>query len=278
MIRSEGLDRLLICAHNGVVKCDIRRTALAAGAVLILLAPAQAQRAGIITAQPGDVVRIDGSATVLGKTWQDLIGVDLETKPGTYRASPDVVLQILPKQFPVRRLHVAPDFVTPPPEALARIAEDNKKTSVIWDRITARKWTGAFLLPVSGGQPTSNFGTRSYFNGQRRSPHAGVDFLSQTGTPIRAANHGTVVLAEPLYFTGNTVIIDYGDGLYSLYAHLSEFKSHQGDTVAPETVVGLVGATGRVTGPHLHWAVRLQGARVDPLSLVAATESTTARP
>jgi murein DD-endopeptidase MepM/ murein hydrolase activator NlpD len=80
-----------------------------------------------------------------------------------------------------------------------------------------------------------------------------------------------VVLAAPLYFTGNTLIIDYGGGLYSMYAHLSEFRAHENDTVMPDTVVGLVGATGRVTGAHLHWGVRLQGAQVDPLSLVAAT-------
>ena len=129
---------------------------------------------------------------------------------------------------------------------------------------------GAFLLPVAE-PPTSSFGTRSVFNGQPRSPHTGTDFLSPSGTPIHAANHGVVALAEPLYFTGNTVIIDYGDGLYSLFAHMSEIRARVGDILEPETVVGLVGATGRVTGPHLHWGVRLQGANVDPLSLVAAT-------
>jgi murein DD-endopeptidase MepM/ murein hydrolase activator NlpD len=243
--------------------------------VVLLWTHAQAQHSTVITAQPGEVVRIDGEATVLGRTWKDLIGIDLGTKPGTYRISPTTILKVLPKQFPVRRLKVSPDFVTPPPEALPQIAADNRKTSAIWGRMTTRKWSGAFLLPVEG-QPTSNFGTRSFFNGQPRSPHTGVDFVSATGTAVRAANRGVVVLAEPLYFTGNTVIIDYGDGLYSLYAHLSELRAHEGETVAPETVVGLVGATGRVTGPHLHWAVRLQGAHVDPLSLVAATAATAA--
>jgi murein DD-endopeptidase MepM/ murein hydrolase activator NlpD len=96
--------------------------------------------------------------------------------------------------------------------------------------------------------------------------------MAGRGVPVRAANTGVVALAEPLYFTGNTVIIDYGSGLYSLFAHLSEFKVKSGDVVSPDTVVGLVGDTGRVTGAHLHWSVRLQGARVDPLSLVAATK------
>ena len=137
-------------------------------------------------------------------------------------------------------------------------------------RVSARKWTDAFVLPVDG-KPTSNFGTRSYYNGQQRAPHAGVDFVGEPGTPIRAANHGEVVVAAPMYFTGNTVVVDYGDRLFSVFAHLSELHVKAGDTVEPTTIVGLVGATGRVTGPHLHWSVRLNGARVDPLSLVAAT-------
>jgi murein DD-endopeptidase MepM/ murein hydrolase activator NlpD len=180
-------------------------------------------------------------------------------------------LPVLPKEFPVRRLRVAPAFVEPPAEELDRITRELKTTEGIFHTTTARKWNGPFLLPVDS-VPTSNFGSRTFFNGRRRSPHAGVDFMAGRGVPVRAANTGRVALAAPLYFTGNTVIIDYGSGLYSLFAHLSEFKVKSGDTVSPETVVGLVGDTGRVTGPHLHWSVRLQGARVDPLSLVAATK------
>jgi murein DD-endopeptidase MepM/ murein hydrolase activator NlpD len=253
----------------------LRQFVLLASAALAVAAPAARQTSTVITAHPGDVIHINGEATVLGKTWKDLIGVDLATRPGTYPLSRLVTLRILPKQFPVRRLQVPADFVTPPPGAMAQIADDNRKTAAIWARMTPRRWRGAFLLPVDG-QPTSNFGTRSYFNGVRRSPHAGVDFLSAAGTPIRAGNYGVVVMAQPLYFTGNTIIIDYGDGLYSLYAHLSEFTSREGDTVRPETVVGLVGATGRVTGPHLHWAVRFQNAHVDPISLIAASAAVSA--
>lgn len=235
---------------------------------------------------PGDVVRLDVaevdsfSATVLGKHVTDgLIGIDLDTKPGSYSVRIDTrdgrtvtrLLRVLPKEFPVRRLRVAPGFVEPPAEEIDRITRELKTTEGIFHTTTERKWRGAFLLPVDG-VPTSNFGSRTYFNGLRRSPHAGVDFMAGRGVPIRAANAGVVALAAPLYFTGNTVIIDYGSGLYSLFAHLSEFRVNTGDAVLAETVVGLVGDTGRVTGPHLHWSVRLQGARVDPLSLVAATK------
>jgi len=121
---------------------------------------------------------------------------------------------------------------------------------------------------VSGG-----FGTRSVFNGQPRSPHSGVDFGSKAGTPVVAPAGGVVTLAEPLFFTGSTVVIDHGLGLYSLLAHLSTFAVKEGERVRRGQVVGFAGATGRVTGPHLHWSVRLNGARVDPLSLIALTNA-----
>jgi murein DD-endopeptidase MepM/ murein hydrolase activator NlpD len=251
------------------------------------------------TPHPGDVVRIeiDGAsdseritATVLGqdlsfhfdpgqRKHQALVGIDLDTKPDSYRlrihhnGTPEAAtstLHILPKQFAVRRLSVPGSFVEPPPEALEQIKRDSTILADAYARISARKWATAFVLPVDG-KPTSNFGTRSYYNGQRRAPHAGVDFVGKTGTPIRAANRGEIVVAAPMYFTGNTVVVDYGERLFSVFAHLSEIHVKAGDIVEPTTIVGLVGATGRVTGPHLHWSVRLNGARVDPLSLVAAT-------
>ncbi len=251
------------------------------------------------TLHPGDVARVDVegangneriTATALGQDlafhyderqqrWHALVGIDLDTKPGAHRlriqrngtADPATrTLRILTKEFRVRRLSVPANFVEPPPDALEQIARDSRMLAAAYARVSARKWTGAFVLPVDG-EPTSNFGTRSYYNGQPRAPHAGVDFVGKPGTPIRAANHGEVVVAAPMYFTGNTVLVDYGDRLLSVFAHLSELHVKAGDMVEPTTIVGLVGATGRVTGPHLHWSVRLNGARVDPLSLVAAT-------
>ena len=251
------------------------------------------------TIRPGDVVRITienagagehVSAHVLGQDvtleydardqkWRGLLGVDLDTRPGSYSiviqhsptSSPAThTLHIVPRQFPIRRLKVAPEFVDPPPETLEQIARDSKALAEAYARVSPRRWSGAFGLPVTG-KPSSNFGTRSYYNGERRAPHAGVDFSSGTGTPVRAANHGTIALAAPLYFTGNTVIVDHGSRLFSVFAHLSEFGVKPGDVVEPQTIVGLVGSTGRVTGPHLHWSVRLNGARVDPLSLIAVT-------
>lgn len=270
----------------------------------VVIARPQEQRPLPVTVSPasiapGDVVRIDVNgaageritATVLAQTltfafdeargvWRALAGIDLDSKPGTYplrmsRNGAEISaprIQIVPKQFTVRRLRVPAGFVTPPPEARKQIALDSKLLAAAYARDTPQRWTGAFIKPVNG-TPTSNFGTRSYYNGGRRAPHAGVDFMSGTGTPIRASNHGTIALAAPLYFTGNTVIVDHGARLFSVFAHLSALHVKLGDVATPETIVGLVGATGRVTGPHLHWSVRLNGARVDPLSLVAVTQN-----
>jgi murein DD-endopeptidase MepM/ murein hydrolase activator NlpD len=128
------------------------------------------------------------------------------------------------------------------------------------------------------GAANSRFGTRSVFNGEARAPHAGADFSAALGQPIKAPNAGLVVAARPLYYSGNTVILDHGLGLYSMLAHLSRIDVHEGDRVAAGDVVGLVGATGRVTGPHLHWALRVGGARVDPLSALALLGPPARRP
>ena len=118
-------------------------------------------------------------------------------------------------------------------------------------------------------EANSAFGTRSIFNGKPRNAHGGADFLSPAGTPIQAPNAGRIAIARNLYYSGNTVIIDHGLGLFSMLAHLSAIDVHEGDRVTAGQLLGRVGATGRVTGPHLHWAIRASGARVDPLSLLA---------
>jgi murein DD-endopeptidase MepM/ murein hydrolase activator NlpD len=123
------------------------------------------------------------------------------------------------------------------------------------------------LSPIPGGVG-SNFGKKRVFNGESRNPHNGADLRATTGTPIRSTNRGRVVLAKDLFFTGNTVIVDHGLGIYTLYAHLSRIQVEKDSIVDRGQVVGLAGATGRVTGPHLHWGARVQTARVDPFSLV----------
>lgn len=215
-----------------------------------------------------------------GSTWLALVGIDLETRPGQYQAEVEArhgdgtirnrtALSVQPKRFTTRRLRVNPDFVNPPEAVTTRILDEADRLTHLWTLATDRHWSGPFVAPVTT-KPVGRFGARSVFNGQPRAPHGGDDYPGPVGTPVVAPAGGTVVLAEDLYFTGNTVVIDHGLGLLSLFAHLSAFRAAKGDVVTVGHEIGLMGATGRVTGPHLHWAVRLGGARVDPASLLAA--------
>jgi murein DD-endopeptidase MepM/ murein hydrolase activator NlpD len=221
-----------------------------------------------------------------GQRWRALIGIDLDVRPGDYPVAVSArtpggdlsarqLLTIVSKRFPTRRLSVNPRFVEPPPEVMERIEQEAVRLADLWSSASPHAlWSGEFVRPVAEAA-NSRFGSRSVFNGKRSGLHTGADFLSGAGTPIRAPNAGVVVLAQDLYFSGNTVIIDHGLGLYSLFAHLSAFEVHEGQTVATNDRLGLVGATGRVTGPHLHWAMRASGARIDPLSLLAVLGSQT---
>ena len=251
------------------------------------------------TVQPGEVLRVTMTAApaasrievralgttwpvyrVNDTTWRALVGIDLDTAPQRYRVEVNgaglrapVVRQILvrSKPFPTRRLTVDDAFVNPPADVETRIATEAAELSGLWKSSSPdRLWDGPFVAPVPQ-VANSAFGSRSILNGSPRSPHGGADFASPTGTPVHAPNAGRVVLARPLYYTGNTVVVDHGLGVVSLFAHLSAMHVTVGQVVSRGAVLGLVGMTGRVTGPHLHWAVRAGGARVDPLSLVAIT-------
>ena len=252
--------------------------------------------------QPGEVVRVDVTcdcgrvaprALALdrniplalspdGTRWQGLIGIDLDVAPGEYslvvsapHLSPpparSMSLRVEPKRFRTRTLTVAPEYVDPPAPVIDRIVREAAQLNGIYDTNTTRVWDRPFVLPLTT-QPSANFGSRSVFNGQPRSPHAGIDFGSPTGTVVTAPAFGKVLVADDLYFTGNTVVLDHGGGLYSIFAHFSALAVEEGDLVDIGATLGRVGATGRVTGPHLHWSVRLNGARVDPMSLIEATE------
>jgi murein DD-endopeptidase MepM/ murein hydrolase activator NlpD len=213
--------------------------------------------------------------------WRALVGIDLDTPAGPHSIvaeagePPAVVratyrLVVAPRKFRTRTLSVDEAFVNPPAAVTQRIAREAAQFESLWASSTpVRLWTGPFVRPVAS-PANSAFGTRTILNGQPRSPHSGADFDSAAGTPIKAPNAGRVSIADERYYTGNTVVIDHGLGLFSLFAHLSETNVREGESVKKGEVIGRVGATGRVTGPHLHWSVRLNGARVDPLSLLSA--------
>jgi murein DD-endopeptidase MepM/ murein hydrolase activator NlpD len=221
-------------------------------------------------------------------TWRALVGIDLEQRAGSYdlAASSDAaghptatrVLAVVRRQFPRRVLTVAPDYVNPPPDEMKRITQENAFLADLYAHpADSALFRDGFERPVPG-PANSSFGSRSVFNGQARSPHAGTDFLSGAGTPIHAPSSGRIVAARDLFFTGQTVIIDHGLGVFSMLAHLSRVDVQEGQVVARDAVVGLVGATGRVTGPHLHWAMRVGSARVDPLSALALLGGPVATP
>lgn len=209
-----------------------------------------------------------------------LLGVDLQAKPGpahmdikvaardgTSRET-QISLAIKGKSFPEEDISVPPKFDQLTPQVLKRVRREQKLFARAFSTSApTRLWKNAFIVPVTMAI-SSPFGYRRVINGIPRSPHTGVDFRAPMGTDVLAANNGRVVLLGDFFFTGKSVVLDHGGGLYTLYFHFSEFKVSQGERVRKGDVLGLSGMTGRVTGPHLHWSARLNGARVNPLELV----------
>jgi murein DD-endopeptidase MepM/ murein hydrolase activator NlpD len=211
-----------------------------------------------------------------------MVGLDLDIQPGPYQiaiaaapaegplATIDGVA-VAAKTFPTRSIRVPPRYATPPPQVLARIEREAEMLRALLAEASPEQlWRGGFRMPVPG-PVISAFGKRSIVNGIPRSPHAGIDLRARKGTPLRAPNGGRVTLVDDLYYTGTTIVIDHGLGVHSVLCHLSSARVRVGDEVTRSQLIGATGATGRATGPHLHWSIRANGARVDPLSLMAVT-------
>lgn len=209
-------------------------------------------------------------------TWAAFAGIDLGTPPGVYifevsgEWDDSATLEhageitVVARDYPTEQLKVAGKYVEPPPEVAARIALESAELKKIWARATPERfYDGSTMRPLAG-VAGRNFGRRRVFNGKPRSPHSGADLAAPVGTPVPAAARGRVALARELYFSGNLVVLDHGGGVYTLYAHLSRMDVAEGTMVAAGDIIGQVGATGRVTGPHLHWGARIGEARVDP--------------
>jgi murein DD-endopeptidase MepM/ murein hydrolase activator NlpD len=217
------------------------------------------------------------------KTWFALAGVSIETEPGRYpleltaqrvgtsgQVTFSRFFSVARARYPKIKVALSVDqkFTSPTPEELNEIDDSKKVKEDYLNRVSAqREWSGSFTAPADA--PISDvFGSERIFNGKTSSPHQGLDFRVPTGTPVAAMNDGTVLLARPLYYEGNFVVIDHGQGLLTLYLHLSQFKVKEGDVVKRGDVIGLSGGTGRATGPHLHVAVRWQGTYLDPARLI----------
>jgi murein DD-endopeptidase MepM/ murein hydrolase activator NlpD len=185
---------------------------------------------------------------------------------------PFVRIPVTAGEFATERLSVAPRFTERPDSSLeARISRERARARALSNAShdTPRLWTGAFRAPVSG-RVTSRYGKGREFNGQLQSRHMGVDLAGNPGDSVTAPNHAVVALADEFYYAGNVVYLDHGRGLVTAYMHLSELLVAAGDTVVPGQVIGRVGATGRVTGPHLHWLARYGPITIDALSLFEA--------
>jgi len=215
-----------------------------------------------------------------------LLAVDLEKAPGEYelkvtgqtasgeKISCSLMVPVRKGLFATEKLQVGKQFVEPSPEQIKRADEERQKLRDIFDHVTPeRLWDGKFRIPLDGVTTGSNFGRRRILNGNPGSPHGGADLPGVTGTPVHATQRGRVSLAEELFFSGNTVVVDHGLGVYTFYGHLSEIDVKAGDLVDAGAVLGKVGATGRVTGPHLHWGLTVERARVNPLQIVKLLEN-----
>jgi murein DD-endopeptidase MepM/ murein hydrolase activator NlpD len=275
----------------GAVAKDAR--ACTAGTTLRLSAPEASQGSLLLielkSAKPLAEVQGEWNERIV-PLWQEgtdqgqrrgLLGVDLEKAPGEYelkvtgqtaggeRISCNVMVAVQKGQFATEKLQVEKQFVEPSPEQVKRANEERQKLRDIFDRVTPeRLWDGPFRIPLDGVTTGSNFGKRRILNGNPGSPHGGMDLPGTTGTPVHAAQRGRVALAEELFFSGKTVVVDHGLGIYTFYGHLSEIDVKADDSLETGAVLGKVGATGRVTGPHLHWGLTVERARVNPLLLV----------
>jgi len=214
------------------------------------------------------------------KTWFALAGASLETKPGSYPLqlhaettagqglSFEKKIAVAHQRYPRVLLKVPGRYTAPSPEEQRQIDQDKKIKDEAFKTLSAdREWEGSFAAPAEA--PISDvFGVQRVFNGSVQSTHQGLDFRVPAGTPVAAVNRGQVILARSLFFEGNCVVIDHGQGLLSLYLHLSKFLVKEGDTVEKHQQIGLSGGTGRATGPHLHLAVRWQGVYLNPQILL----------
>ena len=210
-----------------------------------------------------------------------IVGADVEAKPGSskiflkatdssgnehYREIP---FKIKAKAFRKESFNVPPNFDRMSPESIEEILREQAAfTRVFAAPNSDRTWDGPFVRPVPHEASASSFGFRRIVNGTRRAPHTGTDLSAPIGTEVVASNHGRAVLVGNFFFAGGSVVLDHGGGLFTMYFHLSEFKVEEGAMVKKGDVVALSGATGRVTGPHLHWGARLLNARIDPLELL----------
>ncbi|TLX59969.1 M23 family peptidase [Stutzerimonas nosocomialis] len=211
-----------------------------------------------------------------GKRWIAIVGLPLKTKPGEHFIDTPqgrTAFQVGSRDYHEQHITLKDQRkVTPNPDDLKRIERELDEQTRAYRQFSKTQPSNLLFDKPVNGPLTSPFGLRRFFNGEERNPHSGLDFSAKTGTPIKAPANGKVILVGDYFFNGKTVFLDHGQGLISMFCHLSAIDVKVGDRIARGGVVGKVGATGRATGPHLHWNVSLNDARVDPSIFIGKFE------
>jgi len=204
-----------------------------------------------------------------------VVGIDLKAEPGTYQLAltvegkqltRDVVIS--KKRYPVQKLTLPEDMVVLSPANEARADREQARMAAIWPFDSQRIWQGNFVDPIPGKPLGTPFGVRRIINAIPKNPHSGVDITADEGDPVKAPNDAVVILIDDQFYSGKSVVLDHGQGIYTMFFHLSKINVKYGQAVRKGDVIALVGSTGRATGAHLHWGARIQGAKVDPLALI----------
>ena len=284
---------VLLATRTPSVAADdpARRTTAVGGSVRVHFEPEHPRTGDVVLAR---VQGAERSATVeivvdgrplgvfpVGDEHVAVLGLDMDATAGRRRwratvtangrmTSLEGYLRVTTRAYRVQHLTVERRMVELDPETERRAVEETARLQAVYRMTSAvRLWRGRFVRPVAGDEPGTGFGARRVINGRPRAPHSGIDFPAATGTPVVATNHGRVVLAAEFFFPGRLVVLDHGLGLHTAYFHLDTVAVAEGQPVVRGELLGTVGMTGRVTGPHLHFGAQVGTARIDPAVLLA---------
>ncbi len=262
---------VLLASYLSSVQSQPRQSLVPGGVAIIDLEPGDVFTYSF-RGKPVLVTQIEGMPSAL-------VGLPLSLKPGEHyiekRSASQVnkkFFEVVAKQYSTQHITITDKRkVNPYASDMERILAEKARKQKARDHYSKVDVDIDFLAPITGIR-TGSFGRRRVFNGQKRRPHSGMDFAADEGTPIRAPSAGKVIELGDFFFSGNLVYIDHGQGLISMFAHLDEIDVVLGERVKKGQIVGKVGATGRVTGPHLHWSLGLNGTWIDPALFIAATD------